>query len=143
VDKKVLALDIGNKWTGIACSDFTGTFARPLTTVATRELVDFLTKKFQEEEIAEVVVGHPITMRGTASEQTIIVEKMTEQLRIKFPAHKWVLWDERLSSQRAMAGRTRTPEDKLREHARAAAYVLDLYLTYRTNYSQDALDRPE
>ncbi len=134
---KILALDIGDVWTGIAISDVSGRFARPYKTVMTRELESCLGTILTEEKIETVVVGNPVTMRGAHSEQTHKTRAMFERLKATFSAISWFLWDERLSSKRASScPRTsplRTKDEKLMVHARAAAFILTLYLEYRTN----------
>lgn len=129
---KIIALDIGDAWTGIAISDSLGMFAQPHSTVATNELQSTLEQLFAKQKIDTVVVGYPKTMKGTESEQTKKIVHHKEQLAHIFPALTWVLWDERLSSKRADAlKKSRTKEEKLKSHAIAASFILDSYLTYR------------
>ena len=132
--KKALALDLGDKWVGIAISDTLKMFARPYKTVTAPELEQALATILQEEPIDTVVVGYPKTMKGRESEQTTKVVQQKEDLQNKFPNVSWVLWDERLSSQRADAvssakKKKKSPEEKLRSHSVAAAFILDSYLT--------------
>jgi RNase H-fold protein (predicted Holliday junction resolvase) len=83
----------------------------------------------ENPHINTIVVGHPITMQGTKSQQTLQIEAMTDELKQQFPHIAWIFWDERLSSKRA--GTTaRDKAEKLRQHAKAAAHILDLYLTF-------------
>lgn len=118
---------------GIAISDLSQLFARPFETVPAAELTTFLKGLFAREEIAGIVVGHPKTMGGVKSAQTIATEAWFERLSVTFPDYEWVLWDERLSSQRAAQGRKATTKaEKLRQHAIAAAFILELYLIYRS-----------
>jgi len=128
---KILALDIGDKWTGSAISDALGILARPYKTVATSELELFLSETIGSENIQIIIVGYPKTMRGTESEQTKKVEEMKNKLEKVFDAVEWQLWDERLSSKRA-AGikKAQTKEDKKMSHSIAAAFILDSYLTF-------------
>ncbi len=128
---KILALDLGDRWTGSAISDGLGITARPYETVATKELEAFLKKALSEEPIETIVVGYPKTMKGTESEQTKKVVTQKEELEKLFPKVKWVLWDERLSSKRAAAvKKAKTKEAKLRSHSLAAASILQVYLEY-------------
>ena len=128
---KIMALDLGDQWVGIALSDTTQTFARPYTTVTADELEAFLEKTLQEEQIGQIIVGHPITMKGGQSIQTQKVITTKERLEKEFKQVPFILWDERLSSQRAETlGKKKGKEEKLRSHARAAAFILDSYLTY-------------
>jgi len=128
---KILALDIGDRWTGVAISDALGMFARPLTTVESHQLNTFLTTTLAQEPINTVVVGYPKTLRGTESEQTKKIVAFTEQLKKQFSSVAWVLWDERLTSKQAeQLKRTKTKEEKQKSHALAAAFILQSYLDY-------------
>ena len=129
--KKILALDLGDQWVGVAISDPSQVFSRPYDTTTRKNLESFLTDLFKKELIETVVVGYPKTMRGTESEQTKKIVQEKEALEQKFPESSWVLWDERLSSKFAAAhGKTASKEDKLKSHARAAAFILDSYLSF-------------
>lgn len=128
---KIVALDLGEAWIGSALSDASRMFAKPYKTVTPKELIPFLNKLLEEEQIDTIVVGHPRTMKGTASEQTMLVEQQFEKLKGAFPALHWVLWDERLSSKRAAQQRTeRTKEERQKGHSIAAAFILDSYLNF-------------
>jgi len=132
---KILALDIGDRWTGIAISDPLGVLARPYNTIKTSDLSDFLQSTFQKESISCVIVGLPTTLRGTESNQTKKVIAFKEELENKFSSLEWKLWDERFSSKQAATIKsTKTKEDKLRSHALAAAVILSTYLDYKRFY---------
>ncbi len=128
---KILALDIGDVWTGVASSDPLTIVASPYQTYKTQALEDKLRTLFEEENIERVVVGNPRTLRGTESEQTRTVHKQFEHLDATFPEIPFVLWDERLSSKRAQAlerKKSNRQKEKQLSHARAAAFILDTYL---------------
>jgi putative holliday junction resolvase len=130
---KILALDIGDQWTGIAISDAIGMFARPLQTVTSTALATTLTELTTKERISTVIVGLPRTMKGTESDQTRKVREAFEALKTTFAQWTWILWDERLSSKRAQSlqieqGKRRSQETKHQEHAVAAAFILQTYL---------------
>ena len=127
-----MALDIGDAWTGIAVTDASGSFARPETTVATQNLEPFLMNTFSVESIKTIIVGYPRTMKGGESAQTLKTVAYKDHLAHSFPEKEFILWDERLSSKRAqaLAAHKRSREEKLKEHARAAAFILDSYLTF-------------
>ena len=129
---KILALDIGDRWTGVAISDPLGILPRPYDTTKTTDLYTFLENVIQKERISTIVVGLPTTMRGTESDQTKKVIAMTEELKNHFPTIEWKMWDERLTSKQAAGIKsTKTKEDKLRSHAIAAAIFLSTYLEYK------------
>jgi putative holliday junction resolvase len=129
---KILALDIGDQWTGIALSDALGIVARPYKTVATETLKPFLSEIIKSERLDTIVIGYPKTMQGKESEQTKKVVAYKQELEKLFSAITFILWDERLSSKRAQAiGSRKTQEEKLKSHSLAAAFILDSYLQYR------------
>ena len=130
---KIVALDLGDVWTGSAISDELGITARPYETVKTTELIPFLDNLIKTESISTIVVGHPKTMGGRESEQTKKVVAKKEELQITFPDTTWVLWDERLSSKRAEASlgkRYRDQKSKFESHSIAAAFILQTYLDF-------------
>ncbi|GAG15217.1 unnamed protein product, partial [marine sediment metagenome] len=136
-DMKILALDIGDQWTGTAISDPTGTFARPYKTVKTVELEQFIAQTIEKEQLQQIIIGHPKTLGGKKSEQTKKTEELKEKLEKKFSVVQWKLWDERLTSK--MASRTKkakTKQDKLQAHSIAAAFILDSYLIYLQNHKK-------
>ena len=136
---KILALDIGDRWTGIAISDPLGILPRPYDTIKTTDLFTSLEKIISKERIVTIVVGLPTTMRGTESDQTKKVIELTETLKNLFPSLEWKMWDERLTSKQAASLKsTKTKDDKLRSHAIAAAIFLSSYLEYKRFYEISA-----
>lgn len=133
---KILALDPGDKWVGIAISDPSHLVARPLKTVDRSLLFTSLSELFKTEDIELILIGHPITMAGKESAQTKKIHILKVELEEHFPVHRWMLWDERKTSQQAAAlqSKTRKRHDPLKKeesHALAAAFILDSYLALR------------
>jgi putative pre-16S rRNA nuclease len=120
---KVLALDFGAARTGVAVSDPTGVVARPLGVVAKANLGE-IAAIVREQEVGEVVVGHPLTLRGERGEQARAAERFAKALRaaVDVPV---VLFDERFTTDLAEQSPSATPED-----ARAAAHLLSSYLEW-------------
>ena len=56
---RILAIDFGEKRTGIAVTDELQIIASGLTTVPTEELLSFLENYFNEEAVELVIVGEP------------------------------------------------------------------------------------
>ncbi len=128
---KLLGLDIGDQWTGIAISDDLHIIASPYQTVASKYLESTLKKLFEAEKISHVVVGYPVTMKGTESDQTRKIVAHKQELEALFPEIVWVLWDERLTSRQANAIKhAKTKEEKLKQHSLAAALILKSYLDH-------------
>lgn len=128
---KILALDIGDVWTGTALSDALALFAKPYQTAETNTLVSFLSELFKKEIIQTIIIGHPRTMKGTSSDQTKKVEEAKVKLEKEFPDKTFLLWDERLSSKRAdTLKKAVTKEEKIKSHSIAAAFILESYLQF-------------
>ena len=78
----------------------------------------------REQEVEEVVVGHPLTLRGERGEQARATERFVKALRaaVDVPV---VLFDERFTTDLAQQTASATSED-----ARAAAHLLSSYLEW-------------
>ena len=128
---KIIALDLGDVWTGTAISDSLKILAKPYKTIKTLELFTFLSECFAKEQIDTVVVGYPCTMKNTESLQTKKVLEQKELIAKTFPNLKIILWDERLSSKtaRAIQGK-KARTDSHNEHSIAAAIILQTYLQF-------------
>jgi putative holliday junction resolvase len=135
---KTMALDIGDKWTGTALSDPLGILARPYQTVATPELSSFLSIVITKEQISNIVVGLPTTLKGTISDQTQKIIDFSKNLEQEFPTITWTLWDERFTSKQANSIKhAKTRDEKLRSHSIAAALILSTYLDYKRMQSAE------
>jgi putative Holliday junction resolvase len=122
---KVMALDYGSARTGVAVSDPTGTLARPLGVVeqaGSDKGRAELARLAREEDVERVVVGLPLTLRGTRGEQAAETERFVETLRavLDVPVE---LYDERFTTDLAEKTAGAAPEDAL-----AAAHLLSGWL---------------
>ncbi|HZS25009.1 MAG TPA: Holliday junction resolvase RuvX [Gaiellaceae bacterium] len=124
---KVLALDFGSARTGVAVSDPTGTIARPLCVVeraASESGLDRLAELVEDEQPEQVVVGHPLTLRGERGQQARATEQFAAALRERLDVPV-VLFDERFTTDLAQQTPSAAAED-----ARAAAHLLSSYLVW-------------
>ena len=124
---KVMALDFGNVRTGVAVSDPTGVIARPLCVVeraASESGLAELVRLVADEHPEQVVVGHPLTLRGERGQQARITEQFAADLRARLDVPV-LLFDERFTTDLAQQTPSETPED-----ARAAAHLLSSYLAW-------------
>lgn len=129
---KILALDLGDVWTGSAISDRDHLVATPYQTVKTNDLEGFLEKVIADESVATIVVGYPKTLKGGQSEQTNKVIALKSSLEKKFDTVTWELWDERLTSrQAAQIKKAKNKEDKIKLHSIAAALILSGFLEFK------------
>ena len=124
---KTMALDFGPARTGVAVSDPTGIIARPLCVVeraASEAGLDELQRLVEDEAAEQVVVGHPLTLRGERGEQARASEQFAARLR-KLLDVPVVLFDERFTTD--LAQQTPSGADL---DARAAAHLLSGFLAW-------------
>jgi putative holliday junction resolvase len=124
----VLALDYGAARTGVAVSDATGTLARPVCVIeraASEAGLRRLAELVVEEGAERVVVGLPLTLRGERGAQAVETERFMEALRrvVSVPVDAF---DERFTTALAASA----PPSRAGEDARAAAHLLESYLTW-------------
>ncbi|MCQ2334097.1 MAG: Holliday junction resolvase RuvX [Paludibacteraceae bacterium] len=131
---RILAIDYGQKRTGLAVTDPLRITANPLLTIPTAELQAWLTVELQKGEIDTVVIGHPTQLNGqdSASMQYIIPFQNWFRNHFSIPL---IPFDERFTStlahQAMIAGgmsrsqrRNKAVVDKI-----AACIILEDYLT--------------
>ena len=132
--RRLLALDPGERRTGVAVSDELGLFAHPRPALLQRntaELVESVAQMVADEQISEVIVGLPLSLSGRESEQTERAREFANRLRqrLNVPVTEW---DERLSSvqaARTVRGRERRAAGDL--DSAAAAVILQAVLDSR------------
>ncbi|MBQ3554811.1 MAG: Holliday junction resolvase RuvX [Bacteroidales bacterium] len=95
---RILSIDYGAKRTGVAVTDTLQIIANSLATVATHELMKFLTDYFAKEEVETVVVGLPKQTDGTLSENAARVKTFVSKFKEKFPQINVVMHDERFTT---------------------------------------------
>lgn len=120
-----MGLDYGSARTGVAVSDPTGTVVRPLCIVeraGSEAGLAELARLAREEEVERVVVGLPLTLRGTHGEQAAETERFAEALRgvLSVPVE---LYDERFTTDLAQQTAGAAPQDAV-----AAAHLLSGWL---------------
>ncbi|MDE5786928.1 MAG: Holliday junction resolvase RuvX [Bacteroidaceae bacterium] len=95
---RVLAIDYGVRRTGIAVTDPLQLIANGLTTVETRQLLDFLKDYVAREPVELFLVGKPMQTNGRESENLANVRKFVEKLQQALPHIPVEWWDERYTS---------------------------------------------
>jgi putative Holliday junction resolvase len=98
---RVLALDYGEKRTGIAVTDELRLIASGLTTVLTKDLVVFLKNYLNEENVDVFVIGEPKQMNNTPSESEQYITPFLVELAKHFPTVAIERQDERFTSKMA------------------------------------------
>ena len=126
---KVLALDYGSARTGVAVSDPTGTLARPLEVVENASApagLKRLLELVEREEVDQIVVGLPVTLRGERGAQAEETEAFVSALRAA-TAVPIESFDERFTTKLAEAQPSEAPSDAV-----AAAHLLSTYLEWKS-----------
>jgi putative Holliday junction resolvase len=98
---RILAIDYGQKRTGIAVTDEMQIIASGLTTIPSETTITFLQDYFTKEKVAKVVIGEPKQMNGTPSQSTAVIEAFIQQFKTAFPDMEIVRADERFTSKMA------------------------------------------
>ena len=94
---RIMAIDYGSKRVGIAVTDPQQIIATGLTTVHSSEVIDFLKKYMQKEEVSCIVVGEPKRMNNEPSDSARFIEPFVMHLKRTFPAVKVERMDERFT----------------------------------------------
>jgi putative holliday junction resolvase len=98
---RILAIDYGQKRTGIAVTDDFQIIASGLTTIPTETLFVFLKDYFIKEKVEKVLIGEPKQMNGEPSQSAEMIQKFVEKFIITFPAMALERVDERFTSKMA------------------------------------------
>jgi len=98
---RILAIDYGQKRTGIAITDELQIIASGLTTVPTSELIDFLKNYILGESVELFVLGEPKQMNSEVSESESLIVPFMEMLKKEIPGIPIKRVDERFTSKMA------------------------------------------
>lgn len=136
---RYIGIDFGEKRVGLAISDPSLTIAQPLTTIrhqSRKQLIREIGEIAREHSVEKIVLGLPITMKGTDSQKTVEVRTFAEELSraVGVPVH---LMDERLTSVQAHQTMQQMGKQPSRHRARvdrlAAQYILQTFLDREKN----------
>jgi putative Holliday junction resolvase len=98
---RILCIDYGKKRTGIAVTDPLQIIATGLTTVDSHELISFLKKYFQQEDVELIVIGEPKNLDDSDTHATPLVNAIIKKLEKEFPKIPIKKVDERFTSKMA------------------------------------------
>lgn len=98
---RVLAIDYGQKRTGIAVTDEMQIIASGLTTIPTPEVFVFLKDYFAKEKVEKVLLGEPKQMNNEPSQSAGLINEFAEKFKMQFPDMEMERVDERFTSKMA------------------------------------------
>lgn len=134
---RILAIDYGQKRCGVAVTDILKIAANGLPTVATKDILKFIKDYCAKEDVEEIVVGQPKTLRNEPSESMKYINPFLGQLRKELPQMKVTMFDERFTSSiahREMLAAGMKKSDRQRKELAdemAATIILTDYLQSR------------
>ena len=140
-----MAIDYGNRRTGVAVTDPGQMIAGPLDTVPTHELMHFLESYNREEGIELLVVGYPRKPDHSESEVTRQIRFFVQAFKKRFRNIRVEWMDERYTSKMAAealrAGGMKKEARRVKEHVDkvSAALILQSYLDLRNNMEKKML----
>jgi hypothetical protein len=82
---RIMAIDYGRKRCGLAVTDPLQIAAHPLETVLTEDLLAFLKKYLEKEDVKCIVLGKPFHKDGNPMEIAKDIDRMAEKLKKEFP----------------------------------------------------------
>ena len=134
---RVLAIDYGKKRTGLAVTDPLQIIASPLETVQTHQLMNYLKKYLEKENVEAFVIGMPKNLQNRDTDSTASVRSFIRNLKKSMPAVPVVEIDERftskIASQAMVLGGMKKSERRIKENVDklSATIILQSYLESR------------
>jgi putative Holliday junction resolvase len=98
---RILAIDYGTKRSGLAITDELQIIASGLTTVATKELLNFLKDYILKEKVELFIIGEPKQMNNEDSESEVFIKVFIAKLTKAIPNIPIKRVDERFTSKMA------------------------------------------
>lgn len=133
---RILALDVGEVYIGVAVSDPLGITARALTTIKRTDLFKDLKNicdLVNSMDIEEIVIGLPRTLKGTSSLQTEKVKEFARELE-EHCLKKITFFDERFTTKMALqklrSGKEKPSRKKGLADRVSAVIILQDYLNF-------------
>ena len=144
---RLIGIDVGTKWFGIARSDLLQTVANPVGTYGSDEVIAKLEELVDNEQVEKIVVGWPLTPEGGEGRAIRMVRKFLVKLRAHFPDMEIAKVDERYTSKEAVRAMVEAgvPRKKRRQSDRinqaAAAIILQKFIELEKSENVRITDR--
>ncbi len=131
---KVIAIDFGEKRTGLAETDDMQIIASGLAGIPTQDLLSFLEKYRKENSVEKIIIGLPIRLNGELSEIETSIQKWIKKINAVFPEIPIERIDERFTSKIAAQAISQSGKSKKRREDKhlldeiSATLILQTYL---------------
>jgi putative Holliday junction resolvase len=135
---RLIAIDFGEKYTGLAHTDPNQMVASGLKTLPTNEVIPFLRNYCDNEQVEAFVIGEPIQKNGLPSEVESLILKFITSLKKEFPSFDLYRHNERYTSKMAFkvmidAGlKKKQRQDKRLIDQISSTIILQSYLEYKS-----------
>lgn len=96
---KILAIDYGEKRSGLAETDDMQIVASGLAGIMTSNLIPFLEKYMAENSVEKIIIGLPVRLNGELSDVEISIQKLIKKISSLFPNIPVERVDERFTSK--------------------------------------------
>ena len=134
---RILAIDYGQKRTGLAVTDSLQLIANGLDTIPTHTLYEFLCAYIEKEPVERIIIGLPRQTNGLPSENMKRIEPFVARWKKHQPNVPIEYYDERFTSvlaHRAMIDvglKKKARQDKALVDKISATIILQDYLEHR------------
>ena len=134
-----LALDYGEKRTGIAVTDINKIIASGLTALSTKEVIPYLIKYCEKNFVEKLIIGYPKKYNNTESQLETKIKDFIKKLNLSLPKIPIVRHDERFTSKIASNAILQSGvkkikrQDKLLVDKVSATILLQSYLSIYKN----------
>ena len=134
-----LALDYGEKRTGLAVTDINKMIASGLTALSTIEVIPYLIKYCEKNFVEKIIIGYPKKHNNIESQVETKIKDFIKKLNLSLPKIPILRHDERFTSKIASnailesgVGK-RKRQDKLLVDKVSATILLQSYLSTQNN----------
>lgn len=144
---RIIGLDIGTKWVGVARTDLLKTVANPVNTFHVDDVFENLKSLIKDEKVEKIVVGWPLTPEGEEGRAIKMVRDFLEDLVKAFPDMEIDKMDERYTTKEAVRAMDEANVPKMEQrnsdrlNQAAAAIILQKYLEQNNTDNVRITDR--
>ena len=134
----IIALDIGEKRTGVAISNNISTMCTPLKYIKSEDLeflMSELTIIIDQNDINKIIIGLPKLLSGKEGLRAKFSRYISKKIKQKFLNLEIILWDERLTTKEAekylIESGIKKAKIKEKIDSESAVIILENYLNTR------------